>query len=224
MYFAHTATDERENINAVMQHIGMETCIRFKDLSEDDDAEQNQEYDDEELGPVYAENNNSTDFLKPSTKKTEEEENLTTAQALKDNENKLDMQFVDRPFEKPIANDDTLSALRKDTSSTKSSDRTGGSTTQIQDLNSKTASTVQSAAITSEPPKVAKQVPKQNSNNVSGVLKKPTSKLKRKKHMKLRHNDKHGANVTNKAIKHTDKQETLQKPGKKITMFYMKIF
>lgn len=220
MYFAHTATDERENINAVMQHIGMETCIRFKDLSEDDDAEQNQEYDDEDLGPVYAEDNNSTNFLIPSTKKIEEEENPTTAQALKDNENKLDMRFVDRLFEKPsIANDDTLSALRKDTSATKSSDRTGGSTTQIQDLNSKTASTIQSAAISSEPPKVAKQVPKQNSNNVSGVLKKPTSKLKRKKHMKLRHNDKEGTNVTNKAIKHTDKQDTSQKPGKKMTMF-----
>lgn len=242
MYFSHTATDERENINAVMQHIGMETCIRFKDISEDDDAEQNQEYDDEELRPAYAEDNKNTDIFPPSTKKIGDEDNSTTTN-LNDNENdsksaenKLDMRFVDRLFEKStIANDDTMMLLRKGTSATKGSSTTksnstakgsnttkdssgtqGSSTAQTQGLKSKLANTVHSMTTLSKPRKVAKQVRKENSSNVTKVLKKPTSELKRKKQIKLMHKDKSGMNLTSKAIKHTDKKAAAQIPGKKI--------
>lgn len=216
LHFAHTATDERENINAVMQHIGMETCIRFKDLSEDDDAEQNQEYDDTELGPVYAEDNNNTDVFSPTTKiNVEDEENLTTAQDQKVDDTVTDQQ------------------LRQGTSDTKNSHRTqgssttegrsptrGNSTAQTQDHKHKMASMVQSATTPTEPPKVTKHVPKQNSSNIKRELKKPTSKLKHKKLKKLKHNDKQSIDLTSKDIKRIDKKAAAQKPGKKIAIFY----
>lgn len=233
MFFTHTATDERENINAVMQHIGMETCIRFKDMSEEDDAEQNQEYDDEELGPVYAENNNTDNVITAPVSVAvvnNNNNNNNNKQLIKSGENELDMNFVDRLFEKStIANDEMLKdqPLRKRTSATKDSSTTkdssiskGDSTTQTHVHRSKTTSSVQSATTSSEHPKVAKQVPEENSSNITKVHKKSTSELKRKKHMKPRHNDKQGLNSTSRANKRTDKKAAAQKPGKKFSIFY----
>lgn len=258
-----------------MQHIGMETCIRFKDMSEEDEAEQNQEYDDGDLGPVYAEDSKNNDPL--STTSTT---SPTSATDINDNEqdskddnininnnnerreserhfnneigdNKLDMNFVDTLFEKStIANDDTVeyrkrnsaangnstakssnaakgssiakgisttkgSSTAKGSSTTKGSGTTKGSSTTTkgstpQPLKSKPESTVQKATTLTHPPKASKQVPNENSNNITRALKKPISEFKRKKYMKAGNNDKQSNN----------KKATAQKPGKKIIIFY----
>lgn len=205
----------------------METCIRFKDLSEDDDAEQNQEYDDEELGPVYAEDNNNKDVASNTkSKKNEDDLNLTSVNYPKDGENYLDTENVNTLSEKStIANDGAMTnqQLRQGTSDTKSSDKSKGiSTTEgssTAKVSSSTQNQAQSTTNPTELPKVTNQAPKHNFSN-NKALNKPPSKLKRKKHTKHTYSDKHGINLTSKAIKRIDKKAAAPKLGKKITVFH----
>lgn len=205
----------------------METCIRFKDLSEDDDAEQNQEYDDEELGPVYAEDNNNKDIAStPISKKNEEYLNLTSVNNPKGGENYQDTENDDTLSEKStIANDDTMTdqQLRQGISDTKSSDRTKGISTiegsSTAKVSSSTQNQAQSTTNPTELPKVTNQAPKHNFSN-NKALNKPPSKLKRKKHTQYTYNNKHGINLTSKVIKQIDKKAAAPKLGKKITVFH----
>lgn len=224
-----------------MQHIGIETCIRFKDISEDDDADPNQEYNDDELRPVFSEDSKDSKVNTESPSTNKIDDGITGPISIindnephsKSDENKLDMEFIDPLFEKAtIANDDTLKdqLLRKRISSTKGGSTTKGSSTSKGNVTTKDSTTkkhvikkvgtVKSATTSTHPPKVAKQVPKENSSNVPKVLKKPTSELKSKKYTKLKHNDKQGINSTSRTIKRSDKKAADQKPGNNIIIFY----
>lgn len=187
------ATDEKENINAVMQHIGMETCIRFKDMSEEEDADQNQEYEDEELGPVYPENSiTKKDVGSTSSTLEPPPDDPDSGEAPNNDNNSLP--------EPPPTENGNYQALNNDNNNLVLRQLRINSTIPTQSLKNKTAGT--------------KQSKKETSNNVTRALKKSTLESKSKKKLRLKLNDKQNIKIKDRAIKHTVNKAAAQKPSK----------
>lgn len=179
----------------------METCIRFKDMSEEEDTDQNQEYEDDELGPVYPENSKpkkdettlATLEPPPDDFDTKKDDNAPPGRVLPSDGNN----------NKTAYNDSTNTDNRKQRKRLRYR-----SNIQTDGHKNETAGTTKTTTASS---KTTKQIQKEKSSNVIRVVKKPISEKKGKK---LRLNDKKNKNVKDKATKNAVNNTAVQNPSK----------